>query len=180
MRFAIAWANSATVGVRREPADQIPLEGTGELITKDVPDQLVVSGVVGDGTVVSAQVRGGMTRGMNSCSRSMAPRATSCCAATDRASTQRQELTVQGARGAADDWRICGAGEVSLGAGGRAGGSPYNVAQLYAKLGEAIRGWHADYPGFEAAIARHRMLDMVTQAARTGQKQLRQGGRVNA
>jgi predicted dehydrogenase len=43
--------------------DRIPLEGTGELVAKNVPDQLVVSGIVGDETVVSAQVRGGMTRG---------------------------------------------------------------------------------------------------------------------
>ena len=59
-------------------------------------------------------------------------------------------------------------------------GSPYNVAQLYAKLGEAIRDGKPVHPGFDAAIARHQMLDMVTQAARTGQKQLRQGDRVNA
>ena len=45
---------------------QIPLEGTGELITKDVPDQLVVSGIVGDGAVICAQVRGGMSRGQRS------------------------------------------------------------------------------------------------------------------
>ena len=58
--------------------DRIPLDGTGELIAKDVPDQLVVSGIVGDGTVVSAQVRGGMTSaGRNSCSRSMDRRAIS-------------------------------------------------------------------------------------------------------
>ena len=43
--------------------DHIPLEATGEMIAKDVPDQLVVSGIVGDGAVVSVQVRGGMTRG---------------------------------------------------------------------------------------------------------------------
>ena len=52
-------------------------------------------------------------------------------------------------------------------------GSPYNVAQLYAKLGEAIRDGKPAHPGFDAAIARHRMLDMITEAARTGQKQVR-------
>jgi predicted dehydrogenase len=52
-------------------------------------------------------------------------------------------------------------------------GSPYNVAQLYAKLAEAIRDDKSVEPGFEAAVARHRMLDMITQAARTGQKQVR-------
>jgi hypothetical protein len=29
------------------------------------------------------------------------------------------------------------------------------------------------YPDFDAAIARHRMLDMITEAARTGRKQVR-------
>jgi predicted dehydrogenase len=52
-------------------------------------------------------------------------------------------------------------------------GSPYNVAQLYAKLADAIRDRKPAHPGFDAAIARHRMLDMITQAARTGQKQVR-------
>ena len=41
----------------------IPLEGSGELIPMDVPDQLALSGIVGDGVVVAFQVRGGMTRG---------------------------------------------------------------------------------------------------------------------
>jgi predicted dehydrogenase len=43
--------------------DRIPLEATGELVAKNVPDQLVVSGIVGSGAVVSFQIRGGMTRG---------------------------------------------------------------------------------------------------------------------
>src|SRR5690242_4244712 len=43
--------------------DRIPLEGTGEIIAKTSPDQLVVNGVVGDGAIVSFQVRGGMRRG---------------------------------------------------------------------------------------------------------------------
>src|SRR5246127_5856247 len=33
--------------------DRIPLEGTGELVPKTSPDQLVVSGIVGDGAAVS-------------------------------------------------------------------------------------------------------------------------------
>src|ERR1700681_1599692 len=43
--------------------DRIPLESTGELVAKNVPDQLVVNGIVADGAVVSFQIRGGMTRG---------------------------------------------------------------------------------------------------------------------
>ncbi len=40
--------------------DRIPVEESGELIAKTSPDQLVVNGIVGDGTVVSFQVRGGV------------------------------------------------------------------------------------------------------------------------
>jgi predicted dehydrogenase len=154
--------------------DRIPLEATGEMVAKNVPDQLVVNGIVGDGTVVSAQVRGGMKRGQEFLFEIHGTEGDLSLAATMRASTQRQELTVRGARGSDKDvaemavptkyrWVPEGVPE----------GSPYNVAQLYAKLGEAIRDRKPAHPGFDAAIARHRMLDMITQAARTGQKQVR-------
>ena len=153
--------------------DQILAEDAGEMIAKDVPDQLVVSGIVGDGTVVSAQVRGGMKRGQEFLFEIHGTEGDLSLAATMRASTQRQELTVRGARGSDKDvaemtvpqkyrWVPEGVPE----------GSPYNVAQLYAKLGEAIRDRKPAHPGFDAAIARHRMLDMITQAARTGRKQV--------
>ena len=152
--------------------DRIPLEGTGELIAKDVPDQLVVSGIVGDGAVVSAQVRGGMTRGHEFLCEIHGSEGDLALAATTRASTQRQELKVLGARGTAKDlvdlpvpakyrWVPDGVPQ----------GSPYNVAQLYVKLGEAIRDGKPMHPGFDTAVVRHRMLDMIVQAARTGQKQ---------
>jgi len=94
-------------------------------------------------------------------------------AARMRASTQRQELTVRGARGADKDLA-----ELAVPARYRwvpdavPQGSPYNVAQLYAVLGRGIRGEASAYPDFGAAVARHRMLDMITEAARTGQKQV--------
>jgi predicted dehydrogenase len=152
----------------------IPLEGTGEMIPMDVPDQLVVSGIVGDGVVVSAQVRGGMTRGHEFLFEIHGTEGDLVLAATTRTSTQRQELNVQGARGAGTplvDLPVPAKyrwvpGEVPT-------GSPYNVAQLYAKLGEAIREGKQAHPGFDAAVTRHRMLDMIMQAARTGQKQTR-------
>jgi hypothetical protein len=33
------------------------------MVAKNAPDQLVVNGIVGEETVVSCQIRGGMTRG---------------------------------------------------------------------------------------------------------------------
>ena len=48
--------------------------------------------------------------------------------------------------------------------------SPYNVAQLYRKLGEAISGGKAFSPGFDAAVRRHRLLDAIERASDTGEK----------
>jgi len=49
--------------------------------------------------------------------------------------------------------------------------SPYNVAQLYAKLGESIRNGTLATPGFDAAVRRHHLIDAIVRASRTGQKQ---------
>src|SRR5437868_4122767 len=43
--------------------DRIPVQETGDMVGKSSPDQVVVNGIVGDGAVVSFQVRGGMARG---------------------------------------------------------------------------------------------------------------------
>ncbi len=153
--------------------DHITLEGTGEMIAKDVPDQLVVSGIVGDGAVVCCQVRGGMTRGHEFQFEIHGEDGDVVLAATSRASTQRQELTVQGGRSkgttladlpipAKYRWVPDGVPQ----------GSPYNVAQLYARLGEAIAMGASTHPGFEDAVRRHRMLDVIVRAADTGQKQV--------
>jgi predicted dehydrogenase len=153
--------------------DYIPLGGTGELIAMNVPDQLVVSGMVGDGAVISFQVRGGMTRGHEFLFEIHGEDGDLVLAATSRASTQRQELSVRGARGAgvplADmaipakyRWVPDGVPE----------GSAYNVAQLYQRLAEGIRGGKSILPDFDAAVTRHRLLDMIVRAAETGQKQV--------
>jgi predicted dehydrogenase len=152
---------------------QLPLEGTGELVNKDVPDQLVVSGIMGERVVVSAQIRGGMNRGHAFLCEIHGSGGDLVLAATTRASTQRQELTVRGARGTADDLTDMAVPAKYIWVPETVPqGSPYNVAQLYVQLGAAIRGGAANYPGFDAGVVRHDMLDMIVQSARTGQKQL--------
>src|SRR6202023_1631470 len=79
--------------------DRIPVEETGELTAKTVPDQLVVNGIVGDGTVVAFQIRGGMNRGTAFLFEIHGEEGDLQLTATSRASMQRQELNVRGARG---------------------------------------------------------------------------------
>ena len=153
--------------------DRIPLAETGEMITKTSPDQLVVSGIVGDGAVVSFQVRGGMARGSDFLFEIHGEEGDLVLTATSRNSMQRQELNLKGARGE-------GAALADLPVPGRyrwvpegvPAGSPYNVAQLYAKLGDRIRDGKPASPGFDAAVTRHRLLDAIVRASDTGQKQV--------
>jgi predicted dehydrogenase len=155
--------------------DRIPLAGTGEMIPKDVPDQLVVSGIVASGAVVSAQVRGGMTRGHEFLFEIHGSEGDLVLSATTRASTQRQELTVQGVRGKDGDLSVMPVpARYRWVPDGMPQGSPYNVAQLYMQLGRAIQAGDPAHPGFDAAVVRHRMLDMVVRASHTGQKQVQE------
>ena len=152
--------------------DRIALEATGEMVAKNTPDQLVVNGIVGDGAVVSFQIRGGMARGTEFLFEIHGERGDLTLSATERASMQRQELTVRGAQGAAKELA-----ELPVPARyrwvpeGTPGDSRYNVAQLYARLGERIRDGKPASPGFAAAVTRHRLLDAILQASETGRRQ---------
>ena len=77
--------------------DRIPVEESGELMAKTSPDQLVVNGIVGDGTVVSFQIRGGVNRGTAFLFEIHGDQGDLQLTATSRASMQRQELNVRGA-----------------------------------------------------------------------------------
>ena len=153
--------------------DRIPVEETGEPVAKTSPDQLVVSGIVGNGAVVSFQVRGGVTRGTHFLFEIHGDEGDLQLTPTSRNSMQRQELNLRGAKGSdgqlvdlpiPDKYRWVPQGMSSE--------SPYNVAQLYRKLGEALSDPKAFSPGFDAAVTRHRLLDAIERASDTGEKQV--------
>ena len=157
--------------------DRIHSEDTGGLIAKTSPDQLVVNGIlggiVGDGAVVSFQIRGGMARGTEFLFEIHGDKGDLALTATSRASMQRQELKLQGAQGEAK-----ALADLPVPASyrwvpdGVPPDSPYNVAQLYAKLAERIRDGKPASPGFAAAVTRHRLIDAIVHASETGQKQI--------
>lgn len=150
----------------------IPLEGSGELIPMDVPDQLALSGIVGDGVVVAFQVRGGMTRGNEFLCEIHGTEGDLVLAATMRTSTQRQELSVRGARGTQKDIADMPVPDKYRWVPGTVpAGSAYNVGQLYAKLAAAIQNGTPMHPGFDDAVRRHRMIDMIVAASQLGTKQ---------
>jgi predicted dehydrogenase len=158
--------------------DRILVEETGELIAKTSPDQLVVNGIVGDGAVVCFQIRGGMNRGTAFLFEIHGDEGDLQLTATSRASMQRQELNVKGARGDAKELaELAIPSKYRWVPEGVAPDSRYNVAQLYARLAESIRDGKPVSPGFDAAVSRHRLLDAIVRASKTGLKQVIQSER---
>ncbi len=49
-------------------------------------------------------------------------------------------------------------------------GEPYNVAQLYRVIGDAIRNGCSPQPDFDTAVARHRFLDLLQQSSDEGKR----------
>jgi predicted dehydrogenase len=153
--------------------DRIALADTGEIVAKTAPDQLVVNGIVGDGAVVSFQVRGGMARGTAFLFEIHGDAGDLQLQATSRASMQRQELIVNGARGGDNELaRLPIPPKYRWVPEGVPGDSRYNVAQLYRRLGEGIRDGGPASPSFGAAVTRHRLLDAIQRASDSGAKQV--------
>jgi predicted dehydrogenase len=152
---------------------EIFAEDKGTTIPLTTPDQLAVIGLLDGGAIVSFQIRGGMARGIEFLFEIHGSEGDLVAAATTGGSMQRQELLLHGAQG-----RGSKLAELPIPAKYRyvpdsiASDSPYNVAQLYAKLGASIRNGTKASPGFDAAVRRHRLVDAIVRASRTGQKQL--------
>jgi predicted dehydrogenase len=152
--------------------DRIFADDAGREIAKSSPDQLVVAGVLESGAAVSFQIRGGMRRGTEHLFEIHGSEGDLVVAATTRASMQRQELTVRGAQGNAKELAALPIpAKYRWVPEGLPPDSRYNVAQLYARLGECIRNGTPMRPGFEAAVTRHQLIDAIIRAGETGCKQ---------
>ena len=51
-------------------------------------------------------------------------------------------------------------------------GLPFNVAQLYTRMAEGIRGGKSVSPDFDVAVKPHQLLDAIQKASDTGIRQI--------
>jgi len=146
---------------------------TGESVEVTAPDQVVVTGRLGDGGVVSINVQGGAPHALGFLLRIVG-------------SEGALDIRPYGGRGGAihiSDWAISamaadGSIEEFVAPAGYGGvpeavpaGPPRNVAALYQELGAAINDRRPASPGFDTAVRYHRLIETIQRSADSGARQ---------
>ena len=156
-----------------QSAVQVPVWETPESTdTVDVtaPDNVLVNGVLSNGAVASVHVATVPWHG-SGWRMEVYGREGTLVASSDQM-VQYAQIRLQG--GLSQDRELkelpiperltWASGEVPLGA-------PFNVAQMYRRLGQAIQEGKGVQPDFHLAVRRHRMLDVIQRSSDQGMKQ---------
>ena len=156
---------SATSAIRRR---SIRLPGDAEEHPATAEDQWAISGVLASGAVASVHYRGGFVRGSNLLWEINGTEG-DLRLTSDSGHLQILQPRLQGAHGSAmlADLPVPASCRLVDGLGDPA----LNVAQLYALYARDIRNGTRECPGFDEAVATHRLLAAIEEAARTGRRQ---------
>ena len=143
--------------------------GDGETIDVDAADNVMVSGVLENGAAASAHIA---TIPWNGSGWRMEIYGTEgVLSARSEEMVQYGNVRLYGAQG---DGQALQPLEVpaclSVTPDSVPQGEPYNVAQLYRTIGDAIRDGGSPQPDFAAAVSRHRLLDLLQQSSDEGRK----------
>ncbi len=138
--------------------------GTGKTARATAPDNVLVSGVLTNGVVVSAHVGSVPWHGSG---WKMEVYGTSGALAAEFFTTPFfVKVQLRGAHGKEDLEEELPVPERPEGLPAEVpGGIPLNVAKMYRNLGEAIREGRDAQPDFDAALARHRLLDAIQRSS---------------
>ncbi|OJT16320.1 oxidoreductase [Archangium sp. Cb G35] len=153
---------SATFAIRRP---QVILTGTDRILTQTTADQVAVSGVLAKGAVASIHYRGGSSRGTNLLWEINGTEG-DLVISGDVGHLQLTPLKLSGGN-TKQDFGPLPIPERYIPAPGVPEGLAFNVAQAYAQFAEDPDS----VPSFEDAVVRHRMIEAIRTAARTGQRQ---------
>lgn len=140
-------------------------------IAKSAEDQIVIGGTLQSGATISVHYRGGGSRGTNFLWEINGTEGDLLLTGPG-GHAQFMEPTLRGGKGTdkmLSDLAI--PAEYRWTPEAVPPGPPFNVAQAYVRLAEDLRNGTTHVATFEHAVARHRMLEAVHTAARTGQRQ---------
>ena len=157
---------SATLAVRRP---SVTVLETGEKITKTAADQIVIGGLLESGAVAAIHFRGGQSRGTNFLWEINGSEGDLSLSAAN-GHLQIAASAVRGGRGSDSTLRDIALPSRYVAAPEIPEGRPFNLGQAYSMLAQDLREGSRHCPTFDDAVVRHRMLDLVTQAAESGER----------
>ncbi|MQF94982.1 MAG: Gfo/Idh/MocA family oxidoreductase [SAR202 cluster bacterium] len=166
LRF-VAGEFSQVSSVVSTQVDQWYETDTQKMLDVTAPDNIIVSGRLANGAVVSVHVASNPFAGSGYRMEIYGRKGT--LVATSEDSPQLGEVYLQGAQGN-DELKDIAVPDKHVNVlEGMPAGAPRNVGQLYFQFGESIRGNAADYPTFDTAVDLHRLIDNIRLASDKGQ-----------
>lgn len=155
---------SATTAIRQP---KVRRTDTGELLDKTAEDQVAITGVLQGGAVAAIHYRGGASRGakllweINGTEGDLQITA-------DGGHAQVFDLSLAGGRGEDRALHPLPVPAEHRWVPTDLAGPAVNVAQLYARLADDLRGEGRRYPDFSDAVQRHRMIAAIERSAAEG------------
>ncbi|WP_327670794.1 MULTISPECIES: Gfo/Idh/MocA family oxidoreductase [unclassified Streptomyces] len=142
---------------------------TGDIHRPDVPDQVVLGGVLASGAVASVHYRGGTSRGTDFLWEINGTEG-DLVVTGDHGHLQMGEYTISGARGSDTELAELPVPERYFEPElAELRGTPaYNVGAAYAQLRRDLADGTSVVPDFAHAVRHHRLLDRVERAAENG------------
>jgi predicted dehydrogenase len=142
------------------------LEGTGESVPVDSPDNIIVAGRLVSGAEVAVHVTA-VPSNPSGCRLEIYGR-DGALAITSRASLSVGPNQLYGARGREAMADMVAPDRFNLVPEGTPSGSPRNVAQAYARLADSFKTGEGFEPDFDLAVRRHRLIEAMEKASDTG------------
>ena len=158
---------SATMATGRPT---IKIRGTGDAVTMTAADQLAVAGKLAGGAVASVQYKGGRSRGTNLLWEINGTEGDLLVSGAV-GHVQLTALTLKGGQGAEQEVQAMPVPESYRHTEIGLPTSAINVAEAYRLIESDLRNGTRLAPGFDVAVSRHRMIEAVVEAAKSGARQ---------
>jgi len=157
----------ATLDIRRKTAQVVE---TGAIVAMETPDQIVISGRMKSGAVVSAHFRGGLSRGSNFRLEINGTQG-DLIVTSSLGYPGVGETKVQGAQGEDAAVRNLDVPQKYVTANADIGRIATTVSNNYALLAADLKNATKTAPTFADAVILHRLINAVEQSAATGTRQ---------
>ncbi|CAI8041336.1 Uncharacterized oxidoreductase sll0816 [Geodia barretti] len=163
------------VGEFRELSAQVSVQlaqwhtTDGKSVSVNAPDNVIVSGVLDNGAAASAHIA--TIPWVGSGWRMEVYGTEGTLSASSEEMVQYGNVSLFGAQGSGQALQPLDVpARLASAPGSVPAGAPYNVAQLYRIVGDAIHNGGDAQPDFDTAVERHRFLDLLQQSSDEGRR----------